>query len=57
MNSQISELLTTNELAHELEQTGLFTADQAYLIASDVYEPLVDVIKSMAKSIERMESK
>ncbi len=51
----ISVLPTPEELCSELE--AAFTEDQAYLISSDVYQPLLGLIKTLNNKINQLDNK
>ena len=45
----MDELMTPVELANHLEMNGCFCADQAGIIAAEVYQPLPEIIKLLAE--------
>lgn len=50
----IDQLLTPVELAEELKSQAFFTDDQSLYIASDVYQPLLGLIKTLNIKIEQL---
>lgn len=53
----IDELYTPKELSDELYNNACFTADQASYIASDVYQPLLNIVKELDERINILQNK